>query len=194
MENGFNDDELADIMNEIESLEKEFTEEADSSDEKESEAQAEEHHEPVVAEEHHEPVVTEEHHEPVVAEEHHEPVVAEEHHEPEVVEEHHEPVVAQEVSVIEKVSELPVEDTVKFEQDFEDENIHKMHQRANSSEAGKTAMNFNVEGNMKLDLAFNISGKSVRLNITEEGFELTLDNGIKFSIPLDDSTSSKKAA
>ena len=121
-------------------------------------------------------------------------MVAEERHEPVVAEERHEPVVAKESSVIEKVSELPVESSVKVEEDFEDENIHKIHQEAKSSEAGKTAMNFNVEGNMKLDLAFHISGKSVRLNITEEGFELSLDNGMKFSIPLDDSTSGKKAA
>jgi hypothetical protein len=55
-------------------------------------------------------------------------------------------------------------------------------------------MNFHVEGDMKLDLSFNISGKVVHLNINEHGFELELEGGMKFSIPLDEAHSHKKAA
>ncbi len=218
MEKGFNDDELADIMNEIESLEKEFSDEvqnvaADPVMEAEEEVVAEPQREEVVAEPQHEEVVAEPQHEEVVAEPQHEEVVAEPQHEEVVAGPQHEEVVAgpqheevvagpqhvteQEVETVAQVTELPVDEVVEKHEPQDDENVHHFKKAANKvapASFGHSSMSFNVEGNMKLDLAFNISGKNVSLNITEEGFELTLDNGMKFSIPLDHEDSNKKAA
>lgn len=182
MEKGFNDDELADIMNEIESLEKEFSDEvqnvaADPVMEAEEEVVAEPQREEVVAEPQHEEVVAGPQHEEVVAGPQH--------------------VTEQEVETVAQVTELPVDEVVEKHEPQDDENVHHFKKAANKvapASFGHSSMSFNVEGNMKLDLAFNISGKNVSLNITEEGFELTLDNGMKFSIPLDHEDSNKKAA
>ena len=55
-------------------------------------------------------------------------------------------------------------------------------------------MNFNVEGDMKLSLAFNISGKVVNLKVNDQGLQIDLEGGMKFSIPLENADQSKKAA
>jgi hypothetical protein len=264
MDKGFNDDELADIMNEIESLEKEFTEdvstpvedpiaeemkealEASTEEVAPEEAVVEEVVAEVIAEE---PVseevvaemsVVEEpiHEEPVVEEPIIEDFVSEAQFEDEVDEMVEETVTEDFVSdevvaevetvhaqhdndivpsasltqpqhdvevdsemeeVLSELTEMPVEEVVS-KHDAHDDNLHHMSHGDNKSHkapattGGHSSMSFNVEGDMKLDLAFNISGKVVQLKISEHGFELELDGGVKFSIPLDDDQSNKKAA
>ena len=55
-------------------------------------------------------------------------------------------------------------------------------------------MSFKVEGDMKLDLAFNISGSEVQLSVNEHGLEIGLEGGAKFSVPLSKNHHHKKAA
>ena len=173
MEKGFNDDELADIMNEIESLEKEFSEETQS--------------EPVVAEDPIAQEMAESAEEEPVAE------MVEEAVEEPVAEVFQEPVA----EVLAEVAEMPVEKVVAQHEIFE-ENVHPISApsavKAPATTGGHSSMSFTVEGDMKLDLNFNVSGKQVQLNISENGFELELEGGMKFSIPLDDQSSHKKSA
>lgn len=215
MDKGFNDDELADIMNEIESLEKEFNEEPSDSVEVQPEVQAEVE-EPVAVEETitaEEPVIAEE---PVMEEE--APVEVEEEPVQEVVQEpiaEHEPIMVtaeQEVheehvevdtemeEVLTELSEMPVEDVVASHEPHDDEvvalrpSFNPKSVPAPAVSGGHSSMSFTVEGDMKLDLSFNVSGKVVHLNISENGFELELEGGMKFSIPIDEAHSNKKAA
>jgi hypothetical protein len=176
MDKGFNDDELADIMSEIESLEEEFasddveTKTTDSIEEEDDFAMQEEG-----------PVA------PVVAKA---PVVNEV--KAQVDEQMHE--------VLDELSQMPVEDVVPTSKVVaQDDNIHHMRQvvqapvKATSSGA-HTSMSFKVEGEMQMDLSFCIGGQDVSLHITEQGFEIELAGGAKFILPLTHVKSSAKAA
>jgi hypothetical protein len=211
MEKGFNDDELADIMSEIESLEQEFTDdqpeqvEASSQEEVEQTDSVEEQpeQEEVVSQQEHEqeePQV-EEHQEEVVAQqeepEHRpEPVVAKEEHQDEIDEEMNE--------VLGELSEMPVEDVVpQHKVQSYDDNIHHMKQEpvkekeswsASHGQPAQTSMSFRVEGEMKLDLNFSISGQDVNLQVTDHGFEIELAGGAKFTLPLGSQHQGKKVA
>ena len=133
MEKGFNDDELADIMSEIESLEQEFAEdselnatsdEMDNNDFTESysddmESQEEQEEEEIHAQTPEEPVMVEEEHEPTPEE----PVMVEEEHEPTpeepvMVEEEHEPTPEEPVMVEEEHEPAP-EEPVMVEEEHE---------------------------------------------------------------------------
>lgn len=56
-----------------------------------------------------------------------------------------------------------------------------------------TSMSFKVQGDLKLDLQFNIGGKVVMLEVTESGLSIEMEGGVKFSVPVTESTSLKKA-
>ncbi len=56
-----------------------------------------------------------------------------------------------------------------------------------------TSMSFKVQGDLKLDLQFSIGGKVVMLEVTEAGLSIEMEGGVKFSVPVTESTSLKKA-
>ena len=241
MEKGFNDEELAYIMSEIESLEQEFVQDV-AKDEKESEPVAQQHEEPVkeepVAEQHDEPVA-EQHEEPeevVAQEEHesqpeetevedafddgHEEVVAHEEVKEDKVQPIHEvkePISEQEANVhasiqanhqesvdhsadgemnevLDELSQMPVDDVTPAH-NKQDDNVHhfkgeeKVGQKSN-----QTAMSFHVEGDMKLELSFHIGDQFIGVNITDQGLEVGLEGGAKFTIPVQPQAQQKKAA
>ena len=113
MDKGFNDDELADIMNEIESLEKEFTEDG------------------------------------------------------------------KDIEIEHKLVEQPESEV----RPVEDDNVHRMKKEKVESPKTENSMNFSVKGDMRLNLNFDIAGKCVELHIDEDGFEIEVEGGMKFTIP-----------
>jgi flagellar motor protein MotB len=197
MEKGFNEDELADIMSEIESLEQDFaTETAEpqqvSSKQEDAEPQQEEvEHQPeevVAKEQHEEPQAEDSSQSEEWQESKVEPIQSQqEEDETEVDEEMNE--------VLDELSHMPVEDvTPKHTQ--EDDNIHHFKGEApmsNNTGKSQTAMSFHVEGDMKLELSFHIGDQFIGVNITEEGLVVGLDGGAKFTIPVQQQ-SQKKAA
>jgi len=229
MDKGFNDDELADIMSEIESLEQEFASDdevvkaqepgldevaqsvADMVAEEENEDQIEPELVEPVAEAEEVQAEVEAQVEPVIAE-HHEEEVS--HEEPAAMEQA--PVVAHNESsldsgmneVLEELTEMSVADIVlEKETESFDENIHHMKiENEDSNEesvmthtnkpqkTAKTAMSFSVEGDMKLDLSFLIGGNEVQLHVTEEGLEIELEGGAKFTLPVHGPNGAKQAA
>jgi hypothetical protein len=58
---------------------------------------------------------------------------------------------------------------------------------------GTTSMSFKVQGSLTLDLQFDIGGKVVSLEVTESGLSIEMEGGTKFSVPVTNSTSFKKA-
>lgn len=228
MDKGFNDDELADIMNEIESLEKEFSEEitpeetvtAAEAPVDDVESNAEVTEEPVMEVSEVEEVeaaqddfVSEE----AVSEE---PTLTEAIQEVEPIQEveaieatevvHEVQEIDAEMSdVVEELSTMPVEELEAVHATaHDDSNVHQIRQaepkleqvaqttvsKRPQTNLPESSLNFSVQGDMKLNLFFNIGGKSVQLNIKEEGLEIELDGGMKFSIPLDHSEASEKKA
>lgn len=155
MDQGFNDDELADIMNEIESLEQEFQEETAP------QAQAES--------------------------------VEEVKEEPEnEAEQKPEPLS----EVVEQLAQKSDEEIKQVQSEQHDDgNVHAIKQDVSSHKSNwqETSMNFSVEGDMKMNLFFNIAGKSVSLHIQDGAFEIELEGGMKFSVPVSEQESKKAA-
>ncbi|MCM2350138.1 MAG: hypothetical protein NDI69_08945 [Bacteriovoracaceae bacterium] len=57
-----------------------------------------------------------------------------------------------------------------------------------------TSMSFKVHGQLNLELQFDIGGKVISLEVTEEGLNIQMEGGMKFYVPVSEKTSSKKAA
>ena len=140
MEKSFNDQELADIMNEIENLEKEFSSEAKPSEAKVVEVS------PVSADE-----------EQVLSE-----MVNSESFEA--------PIESQPSNIIAlknaEFKNTPVE-TAKT-----------------STTSGNSSMSFKVEGDMKVDLSFQVDGETITLTVGSEGLVIGLQGGATFNLPV----------
>ncbi len=57
-----------------------------------------------------------------------------------------------------------------------------------------TSMSFKVQGDMNLDLVFEVGGKSVSLSVSESGLTIQMEGGINFNVPLNEKSSAKKTA
>lgn len=69
-----------------------------------------------------------------------------------------------------------------------------MSQNSNPSSA-PCKMDLSIDGTMNVNLHFNVSGQIVSLRVSEEnGLEIGMDGGAKFTIPLNNADSAKKAA
>jgi hypothetical protein len=67
------------------------------------------------------------------------------------------------------------------------------HRPAAKTTGASTSMSFKIQGNLTLDLQFEIGGKVVALEVTEAGLSIEMEGGVKFSVPVGDQTSLKKA-
>jgi uncharacterized protein YkuJ len=112
MEKGFNDEELADIMSEIESLEKEFAEETST---KPAEASS---------------------------------------------------------AVVHELAQRPLKETV----------LKTNHTETQAS--APASLSFKVQGQMTMQLNFEVNGQTVALSVTEQGLSIQTESGATFSLPL----------
>lgn len=62
------------------------------------------------------------------------------------------------------------------------------------SSDNSTSMSFKVQGNLTLDLSFDIGGKVVSLSVTESGLSIEMEGGVKFTVPVGQDSAIKKAA
>lgn len=65
--------------------------------------------------------------------------------------------------------------------------------KVQSESSPSTSMSFKVSGNLTLDLQFDIGGKTVALEVTESGLTIEMEGGAKFTVPVDTTSSLKKA-
>lgn len=63
-----------------------------------------------------------------------------------------------------------------------------------ASKPAATSMSFKVQGNLSLELQFDIGGKVVCLEVTETGLNIEMDGGMKFTVPVSAETTSRKKA
>jgi hypothetical protein len=56
--------------------------------------------------------------------------------------------------------------------------------------ASGTSMSLKVQGDLKLELLFDVGGKSVILDVSEKGLSIQMEGGVSFTVPL----TGKKAA
>jgi hypothetical protein len=137
MDKSFNDDELADIMNEIENLEKEF---ADDAATPEAELSSEETHT--------------------------------------------EPTVLR--ALVNKNEEETVLKT--------NYNEKAAPMSKSTSSSHHSSLSFKVEGEMTLNLGFEVNGHSICMSISEEGLNIEMESGAKFTLPMHDKGMVKKVA
>jgi hypothetical protein len=65
---------------------------------------------------------------------------------------------------------------------------------APAAKAGtQSSMSFKVQGDMNLELSFEIGGKTIHLEVTEAGLSVHMEGGVTFSVPVSDAHSVKKA-
>ncbi len=140
MGKSFNDDELQDIMNEIESLESS----SESVDTPSQEPEA---------------------------------VMAQEEPAPQMLSE----------------EEQEIEDSFNDEPAEPVQELHPQKVHHNEAPMSKTSMNFSVEGNTTLDLSFLAGDKTVHCVVTHDSFEVELEGGLKFTLPLTDWHQKKSA-
>ena len=57
-----------------------------------------------------------------------------------------------------------------------------------------TSMSFKVQGELNLDLQFDIGGKIVSLAVSEKGLTIQMDGGMTFNVPLTEKAAQKKSA
>ncbi len=57
-----------------------------------------------------------------------------------------------------------------------------------------TSMSFKVQGDLNLELQFDIGGKIVSLAVSEKGLTIQMDGGMTFNVPLTDKAAQKKSA
>lgn len=223
MEKGFNDEELADIMSEIESLEQEFVQDveeqpvqsqpvAEQQEESEEVGESTENVEqpqasqPEEQEDESEEVddafeeevhaQSEEVQEDKVQpiEEHKEIISEDEVHVHASIQQEQEPVDGEMNEVLDELSQMPVSDVTPTHSK-QDDNVHHFKGGEKVSEKkNQTAMSFHVEGDMKLELSFHIADQFIGVNITDEGLVVGLEGGAKFTIPVQPQGQNKKAA
>lgn len=56
-----------------------------------------------------------------------------------------------------------------------------------------TTMSFKVQGEMNLELQFEIGGKTIQLDVSETGLNIQMEGGVTFSVPVSSAQSLKKA-
>jgi hypothetical protein len=54
-------------------------------------------------------------------------------------------------------------------------------------------MTFKVQGNLSLDLKFEIGGKVVCLEVNESEFSIQMEGGVRFTVPVHEKSGLKKA-
>ncbi len=64
---------------------------------------------------------------------------------------------------------------------------------AKAKTTSSTSMSFKVQGELNLELQFDIGGKSITLEVSEAGMNIKMDGGVSFSVPVSHAQSQKKA-
>ncbi len=164
MEKGFNDQELADIMSEIESLEKEFA--SDDGGAKAAPA-AEQAPAPAAHEEEH--VEEDDYSSPEVMGELAELSEEKAIPKPQPTPAPHRPKVV----AMPAVSKAPA---------------------PSAHHAAPAALHFKVSGEMQVELSFEVNGECVSLSVTDEGLSIEMASGATFSLPLAARGARKKSA
>lgn len=69
----------------------------------------------------------------------------------------------------------------------------KILPKAVAKPSAQNSMSFKVQGDMNLELNFEIGGKTIALEVTEAGLTIQMEGGMTFSVPVSDAHSVKKA-
>lgn len=97
-----------------------------------------------------------------------------------------------EASVMEELAEMDEEKAIPFT--TTKETVLAFDKKPKTSSKGaQSAMSFKVQGDMNLELKFEIGGKTIQLEVTEAGLTINMEGGVTFTVPVADAHSVKKA-
>lgn len=91
--------------------------------------------------------------------------------------------VMKELSQMDEVKSIPQ----KSPQKEKEAEVYAFESKAKPT----SSMSFKVEGQMNIELSFEIGGKVVSVDVTEAGLTIQMDGGMTFTVPVD---SQKKSA
>jgi hypothetical protein len=103
---------------------------------------------------------------------------------------------AQSAEVMEEVVEMEEEKAIPLESKHAPEVLAfepKPTPMKNTKSSAPAAMSFKVQGEMNLELQFEIGAKTIQLEVTESGLSIKMEGGMTFTVPVQDSNSFKKA-
>jgi hypothetical protein len=94
--------------------------------------------------------------------------------------------------VVQKLAQMDEEQSIPKSSNHLDEGeVIDFEHHKSSSPKVSTSMSFKVEGDMTIDLQFNVGGKVVSLEVSESGLTIQMEGGVTFTVPVD---SHKKSA
>jgi hypothetical protein len=99
----------------------------------------------------------------------------------------------------EPVAEVkPKKESIEMEHIVQEPKAHVMpFESRKVTEAPKThhgtTMSFKVQGDITLDLSFDIGNKVISLHVTESGLSIEMEGGMKFTVPVGEKSDLKKA-
>jgi hypothetical protein len=100
-------------------------------------------------------------------------------------------------SVMEELAEMEEERSIPVATKSQAEVLpfeKKSTPKASSTESKtSTSMSFKVQGDLNLELQFEVGGKTIMLEVSEGGLNIKMDGGISFNVPVSDAQSLKKA-
>lgn len=97
--------------------------------------------------------------------------------------------VMEELAEMELDQAVPTTNTKETVLAFE----RKAPPKAVAKSSSQSSMAFKVQGDMNLELSFEIGGKTIQLEVTEAGLSIQMEGGVTFSVPVSDAHSVKKA-
>jgi len=98
-------------------------------------------------------------------------------------------------SVMEELAEMEEEKSIPFATRSQAEVLPfgKKSTPAATQTKTSTSMSFKVQGDLNLELQFEVGGKTIMLEVSEGGLNIKMDGGISFNVPVSDAQSLKKA-
>jgi len=103
---------------------------------------------------------------------------------------------AQSAEVMEEVMEMEEEKAVPLASNHTPEVLAfepKQAPMKSTKTSAPAAMSFKVQGEMNLELQFEIGSKTIQLEVTESGLSIKMEGGMTFTVPVQEASSFKKA-
>ncbi len=103
----------------------------------------------------------------------------------------------EELAEMEEEKSIPVtnktETILPFEKKMTPQTTPVIATTANTTSTASTSMSFKVQGDLNLELQFEIGGKTIMLDVSEKGLNIKMDGGVSFNVPVSNAQSYKKA-
>lgn len=101
--------------------------------------------------------------------------------------------VMEELAHLDETQSIPVR--ASEVSSYESPNVVSLEAKrgAEPRKTNATSMSFKVQGDITLELQFDIGGKVVSLAVTETGLAIELEGGMKFTVPVGEASGIKKA-